>query len=76
MPGMNGLELVRGLHEQGPVPPVVLVSASPYLGGAVRQAGVVGVLVKPFRLEVLRAIVRAVLGGHSGGPALPGGCLG
>ena len=55
LPGQSALELARKIREDHPAAQVVLMTAteSPELRASASIAGVLGLLVKPFRLEAL-----------------------
>jgi FixJ family two-component response regulator len=55
MPGMGGLDLLRELHEQGFVTPVILITALPdkNLDEEVASIGALCLLRKPFETSVL-----------------------
>ena len=55
MPGMGGLELLRNLHEQGIMTPLILVTALPdvQLDDAASSAGALCLLRKPFEADAL-----------------------
>lgn len=57
MPHTNGVALVRALRERGATVPVVLMSGFDAMN-ATRDADVVAVLEKPFRITQLLAVVR------------------
>jgi DNA-binding response OmpR family regulator len=59
LPGVDGLDICRHLksNQQSKDIPVVMISASPNIFVLAKQAGADDVLVKPFRLAALRAIV-------------------
>ena len=55
MPRMSGLELLRNLHKQGIMTPVILITALPdtQLDGDAISAGALCLLRKPFETEAL-----------------------
>jgi len=59
MPGMNGIELLRAVHEHDPDVPVLLVTGLPSWEGAAEaiELGVFRYLPKPFDLKHLRDTV-------------------
>lgn len=61
MPGMNGLELAERVRARHPDVAVVLMSGlvDEALRGSAREAGVDGVVAKPFQLDELLEAVRA-----------------
>lgn len=65
MPGMNGEEFVRNLHEDSALNavPVIVISTDGTEGRVqrMRDLGAKGYLEKPFRPEVLRAEILRVL---------------
>ena len=66
MPGMDGLLLVREARRMHPTLPVIIITGYSSEGSAIEAVnlGVVGYLVKPFRVpQVLSAVARA-LGDH------------
>ncbi|MBL8753700.1 MAG: response regulator [Planctomycetes bacterium] len=72
MPGMTGLQATRKIRYQGFRGPILAVSAdvSPDNRDAVVEAGMQGLLGKPFRQEeLLRAMVRLLPRAQSGAPA-------
>ena len=63
MPGVSGLDLLRRLHGQSGVPPIILITA---FGDAqthtqARQLGATAIIDKPFEMIHLLTVVRAVL---------------
>ncbi len=64
MPKMDGLELVRVLRDQGPMPKVIIMTAcgsrDAYLEA--KALGVSGFLLKPLAREYLLEVVEKVLG--------------
>lgn len=62
LPGMSGVELARAIKERHPSTSVVLMSSEGEgeLHLAARLAGVVAVLVKPFALDSLVALLRSL----------------
>jgi excisionase family DNA binding protein len=66
MPGMDGLALIREARRLQPALPVIIITGYSTESSAIEAVnlGVVGYLVKPFRVpQVLSAVSRA-LGGH------------
>lgn len=63
MPGVSGLEVVCGLRQELPLPPVILITAFGDVGvhAEARRLGVRAVLDKPFDMGDLLTIVREVL---------------
>jgi two-component system chemotaxis response regulator CheY len=61
MPIMSGLELVRTLRAQGSTMPMVVLSSDTSMAGAIRAAGATAFLPKPFRVRVLRELLRTLL---------------
>ncbi len=61
MPGMDGLEVQRVLHERGVTMPVIVLTGHGDVGVAVRamRAGAVDFLEKPFEAEALLAAIEA-----------------
>jgi CheY-like chemotaxis protein len=67
MPGLTGLDILRGVHEREGAPPVVLITA---FGDQVaheeaERLGAAAVLNKPFRIERLLDTVRKILANAS-----------
>ena len=63
MPGMNGLELLEKMHEQGVNTPVVIITAFADVPNAVNamKLGAIDFLKKPILPDQLRAIVKDIL---------------
>ena len=63
MPGIDGLEVCRRLHQADPAPPILLLTAkeSPSDQVVGLDAGADDYVTKPFAFEVLNARVRALL---------------
>jgi eukaryotic-like serine/threonine-protein kinase len=64
MPDMDGIELLRLIHEADPGLPVILMSGDPDLDSALKavEYGALEYLTKPVRLEKFRASVSRALG--------------
>jgi FixJ family two-component response regulator len=63
MPGMSGIDLVRDLHEQGIMTPVILITALPHkdLGNEAASIGAFCLLRKPFETSALLGCVERSL---------------
>jgi len=61
MPIMSGLELVRTLRGQGMTMPMVVLSSDTSMAAAILAAGATAFLPKPFRVRVLRELLRTLL---------------
>ena len=61
MPIMDGLELCRTLRAQGATIPILVLSSDTIAVEALRTAGVTAFLPKPFRLRVLKQLLRTLL---------------
>ncbi|GAK53465.1 response regulator containing CheY-like receiver, AAA-type ATPase, and DNA-binding domains [Candidatus Moduliflexus flocculans] len=63
MPGMNGLELLRWIQEDGPALPVLMMSGYGEINDAVdaMKLGAQDYIVKPFEPEVLFARLRRII---------------
>lgn len=62
MPGMDGLELIRCIHDHGMSPAIIIVSGYdefPYAQEAIRL-GVCGYLLKPLRVEEMEACLESI----------------
>jgi len=61
--GVDGLDICRFLKQQDLTKhiPVIMLSASPHIGGLSRLAGADGFLEKPFKMRELRDIVADAL---------------
>ena len=57
LPDMDGLQVLRYLHEHGVTIPVVAMSASPTLLGQAVREGAPAALAKPFDLHQMLALV-------------------
>jgi CheY-like chemotaxis protein len=66
MPGMDGIETMRLIHQRRPLAPIVVISGNPMLGDAGKgpdfltmaiKLGAVSSLQKPFRPAALLAAV-------------------
>jgi two-component system, NtrC family, response regulator AtoC len=67
MPGLDGLELLRGLRERVPGLPIIIMTAFGSIDTAVQaiSAGAVDYVSKPMNLEEIRATVHKALGRQS-----------
>lgn len=63
MPGLNGLETLRGIRRIDPSAPAVIMTgyADQDILEGIRAEGVVDILAKPFDLRRLREVVKTVL---------------
>ncbi|TRZ88895.1 sigma-54-dependent Fis family transcriptional regulator [bacterium] len=63
MPGMTGIEVLRGVKELSPEIPVILITAYGTVGTAVEamKEGAAEFIMKPFSLDDLEAVVKRVL---------------
>ena len=63
MPGMTGIEVLRGVKELSPEMPVILITAYGTVGTAVEamKEGAAEFIMKPFSLDDLEAVVKRVL---------------
>jgi CheY-like chemotaxis protein len=70
MPGMDGIETMRRVHQQQPLIPIIVISGNPILGELgggpdfltmATKLGAVSSLQKPFRPAALLAAVAACL---------------
>ncbi len=58
LPGMNGLELVRHIRSKNPLLPIVLLANDgPGVDDVARATGATRVLVKPVKIDEVRALV-------------------
>jgi two-component system C4-dicarboxylate transport response regulator DctD len=64
MPGMNGVDALRGLQAIDPAIPVIIVTgnASTKVAGEVIKGGAYSYLPKPFKFQYLDHLVATVLG--------------
>ena len=64
MPDMNGLDVLKTIHEQLPELPVILFTAQPDLHSAVEalRRGATDYLMKPIKPEILVERTRAIIG--------------
>jgi CheY-like chemotaxis protein len=79
MPGMDGIETMRMVHQQRPLIPIIVISGNPILGELGRgpdfltmatKLGAVSSLQKPFKPAALLAAVAGCLE-TANGPPLP-----
>jgi DNA-binding response OmpR family regulator len=63
MPGLDGMEVLRRIHDEGIEVPVVVITAHGNVPGAIRatELGAVDVLAKPVQPSILRQAVLQVL---------------
>ncbi len=63
MPVMDGIELVRTLHEQGGAPPVIVITAHGTVASAVEamRLGAIDYITRPFAVEDVELAVRRAL---------------
>jgi two-component system response regulator FlrC len=76
MPGMTGIEVLRGVKKICPALPVILVTAYGTVNTAVEamKEGAAEFIMKPFTLDEIEAVVRNVLSGcEAGAEPLPAG---
>jgi len=78
MPGMDGIETMRMVHQQRPLTPIIVISGNPILGESARgpdfltmatKLGAVSSLQKPFRPAALLAAVSGCLEAANGPPS-------
>ncbi|MFT3892840.1 MAG: response regulator transcription factor [Anaerolineales bacterium] len=64
MPDINGLEVLKTIHEQSPELPVILFTAQPDLHSAVEalRGGAIDYLMKPIKPEILIERTRNIIG--------------
>ena len=60
MPGMNGDEVIRAIHEESELAqtPVIVLSGEPMTEPEIRKIGAVAAILKPFELQALVELVR------------------
>ena len=82
MPGMDGLETMRLVHQQQPLVPIIVISGNPVASGSgpdfltmATRLGAVRSLQKPFKPAALLAAVASSLEGaqRASSPSLPAG---
>jgi two-component system, NtrC family, response regulator AtoC len=63
MPVMDGIELLRALHDQGEVPPVIMITAHGTVQSAVEamRLGAVDYITRPFEIESVELAVHRAL---------------
>jgi CheY-like chemotaxis protein len=75
MPGMDGLETMRIVHQQRPDLPIIVISGRPISSGSsdepdflamATKLGAIRSLQKPFKAPALRALVRSCLEASEG----------
>lgn len=68
MPGLTGLEILRGLHGDADMPPTILITAfgDDKTHAEAERFGAVATLDKPFEVEDLLTMIRRILGFHFG----------
>ncbi len=75
MPGMDGIETMRLIHQQQPLIPIIVISGNPILGESgsspdfltmATKLGAVSSLQKPFKPAALLAAVAGCLEGTNG----------
>lgn len=66
LPGISGLEVARQISRRRPGLPIILVTgwSTETKGEELAEAGITEVLYKPFRIEQLTSVVRAVVAGR------------
>ena len=66
MPGMTGIEVLKGVKNMSPDIPVILVTAYGTVGTAVEamKEGAAEFIMKPFSLDDIESVVRNVLSAH------------
>jgi DNA-binding response OmpR family regulator len=63
MPGISGLEILRGLRRFDEAPPVILITAfgTAQLHAEAKRLGAVGMFDKPFDMDEFRSFVRKIV---------------
>jgi two-component system KDP operon response regulator KdpE len=64
LPDATGWDVLRALREEGRVLPVVVLSAVPPNPRRVKEFAPAGVLHKPFPIDALLRLIRAICGGE------------
>lgn len=62
LPGVSGFVVLEYLHQNQLTVPVIVITANPLHRDRLRNAGIMHVLIKPFRIEELFDALRAAIG--------------
>jgi len=73
MPKMSGMEVLRGIKEQSPLTPVIIITAYGTVNTAVEamKEGASDFIMKPFSLDKLESVVKRVIGDNGRTPETP-----
>ncbi|HID95272.1 MAG TPA: response regulator [Candidatus Latescibacteria bacterium] len=66
MPGVDGIEVARRIHQIDPEVPIILMTGYPSFESAVNalRQGVYDYVIKPFKIPYLKAIVERAINEH------------
>ena len=64
LPGVSGFTILEHMHQHQMTLPIIVITANPLHLDALRHAGIMHVLIKPFPIEELLDALRATIG-HS-----------
>jgi DNA-binding response OmpR family regulator len=61
LPGVSGFAILEYIHQQQIKLPIIIITANPLHHDSLRHAGILQVLIKPFRIEELLGALRATI---------------
>jgi two-component system OmpR family response regulator len=62
LPGVSGFTILEYIHQRQIILPIIVITANPLHRDSLQNAGIIHVLIKPFRLEELLNALHAPFG--------------
>jgi two-component system OmpR family response regulator len=62
LPGVSGFTILEYIHQHQIILPIIVITANPLHRDSLQNAGIIHVLIKPFRLEELLNALHAPFG--------------